>query len=169
MIAKKKILKLDDEFLEPEELLFLITSTNKDYRMAYFLNKQLSFNFIRRPDLEYSHHDHDATGSYAVYSSEQESLGIGWYLLGNKHAEGNLLKKTTNVDYLLVAKGNYQVVDTAGLIAKLRKVPNTLFVQQSQYENLPNIADVLELLELMIMREDKKEKAKITEQKKRLK
>lgn len=152
----------------PEELLVLITSTNKDYRMAYFLNKQLGFNFVRRPDLEYSHHDHKVTGSYSVYSCEQTNLQVSWYLLGNKHAKGNLLKKTTNVDYLLVARGNNEAVDASGMLAKLRKVPNTLFVQQSQYENLPNIADVLEILELMIMQEDRKEKDNITAQKKKL-
>ncbi|MCF8331389.1 MAG: IPExxxVDY family protein [Bacteroidales bacterium] len=158
-MAKKKILKLDEESCEPEELIVIINSTNKDYRMAYFINKFLKFEFSRRSDLECKHKNKTTT-NYSVYRHHQTDLHVDWYLVNNKHPEGNLIPKTQNVDYLLIVRGNYQIIDMQKILVKIRQIPNTIYAQIMPQEKFNLIPEVLEMLELMILEETKREKEK---------
>lgn len=159
MTAKKKILKLDDSFSKPEEIVLLITSTNKDYRMAYFLNKYLKFDFSRRSNLQSSTKlKEQETPEYAVFSCEDKEKDLSWLLVSNKHPLGNLLKKTGNIDYLLIARGTTEEVDENTVLSKLRKIPNVLFVNKTNHQTHVNIYEVLEKLELLIMMEEKRKR-----------
>lgn len=162
MVPKKKILRLDDSFMEPEELLWMITSTNDDYRMAYFFNKNMKFRFCRYTDLNYKLPGKKFTGTYSVYVYEQDDLSNTWYLLSNKHENGNLIKKSGNVDYLLIAKGTPDAIEVDGVTSRIRKFPDTLFVQQVDHDKLDNIGEVLDLLEITLLevKKDRKEKAR---------
>ena len=159
MTAKKKVLKLDDSFTEPEEIVLLITSTNKDYRMAYFLNKYLKFDFSRRSNLQYSTKlKEQDTAEYPVFSCEAKEADLSWMLVSNKHSYGNLIKKTGNIDYLLIARGATEEVNVADMLAKIRKIPNVLFVNETNLQAHANIFEVLEKLELLIILEEKRRK-----------
>lgn len=162
MTAKKKVLKLDDDsFSEPEEILLLITSTNKDYRMAYFLNKHLKFDFYRQSNLQYSNRSKDKeTTEFSVFSYEEKEAERSWLLVSNKHSGGNLLKKTGNIDFLLIIKGTTDEFDTDHFLTKLRKLPNVLFAKKTSHEVHKNIYDVLENLELLMISDGKKHKNK---------
>ncbi|MFW6227370.1 MAG: IPExxxVDY family protein [Bacteroidota bacterium] len=159
MGPKKKILRLDDSFLEPEELLWMITSTNDDYRMAYFFNKNLKFRFYRYTTLDYKLPGKKLTGAYSVYVFEQEGLPNSWYLLSNKHENGNLIKKSGNVDFLLIARGTPDAVEVDDITSRIRQFPETLFVQHVDPDKLDNIGEVLDLLEIKMI-EVKKERKK---------
>lgn len=161
MTAKKKVLKLDDSYCEPEEIVFVITSTNKDYRMAYFLNKYLRFDFYKRSNLQYSIRGNQyETAEYAVFSWEEKETDLFWLLVSNKHPMGNLLKKTGNIDFLLIVKGSTEEVDVEHVLSKLRKIPNVLFANATNQQTHANLPEVLEKLELLIMLDDKRKKDK---------
>ncbi len=160
MAPKKKILRLDDSFLEPEELLWLITSTNDDYRIAYFFNKYFKFRFYRCADLTYRLPGRKLTGTYSVYEYKQDDMSNTWYLLSNKHENGSLIKKSGNVDFLLVAKGTPDAVDENEITSRIRKFPDVLFVQQVDHDKLGNIGEVLDMLEITLLEVKKARKMK---------
>lgn len=166
-MAKKKILKLDEEFYEPEELVVIINSTNKDYRMAYFMNKYLKFEFSRRSDLICDLKNNTST-RYSVYRHHQPDSHVDWYLVNNRHAEGNLIPKLQNVDYLLIIRGNYRAVSIENILTKIRQIPNTMYAQKMPQEQFKLMPEVFDMLELMILEETKKEKEKYWKDKTRL-
>lgn len=155
MTAKKKTFKLESNLPFSEELLFLISSTNKDYRLAYFLNKYLGLSLEKRGNLKYSLPGAGYSGSYSLYMFEQNEIELTWYLVSNKHEAGNLIKGFGKIDYILIVKGNYEQMDVENLLHSIRKIPDILFVQQTNHENLKNIYDVLEMIEISVMEENK--------------
>ncbi|MFO8087532.1 MAG: IPExxxVDY family protein [Bacteroidales bacterium] len=160
MMAKKKVLKLNAEQQEVDGFVLLITSTNKDYRMTFFMNKYAGFNLERRSNLEYFHQHQQQSLSYSVFREYDHYHNTEWYLINNKNPRGALLPKLGKVDFLFIGRGNYQVHDQGDIITKFRSLPNTQFVQQILPEASNHIFDIFELLELMVLEEHKQEKRK---------
>ncbi|MFO8053650.1 MAG: IPExxxVDY family protein [Bacteroidales bacterium] len=159
-MAKKTILTLDDAMLSPGDPVILITSTNKDYRMAYFLNKHLDFKLSRCSDMDYASKKGVSAVQYSLYDYEETDIGVHWCLLSNKHERGNLIKRAGDVDFLLIGRGSHDVVDMEKIVKIIRSIPHVLFVREAANAMLSNMEGVMQSLELTLIEEERKKKGK---------
>jgi hypothetical protein len=81
---------------------------------------------------------------------------LSWFLIPNKHEQGNLLKNAANIDFLFVIKGNYEHLDKEQIILQIRKIPDILFVHEAEHDKLKNIYDILEMIEITMIDKSKK-------------
>lgn len=71
---------LDDVFDDSVFTLIAIHCTIEDYRLAYFLNKYLKINLIRKKsDLDFN----QGTATYSIYKWEDKKQLLTWNLVSN--------------------------------------------------------------------------------------
>jgi len=103
----KKVLKFE---IDLDFVLIAITSSLKDYRLCYLINRELGFNFIKIDDL-YLDPTHGEKPSYfSLYKYSWESSETDFYFISNKGSEGYLIPEMNKTDFLLMIK-NYMDED----------------------------------------------------------
>lgn len=112
---KVQQLKMDYHFL-----LVGISSTEEDYKLCWHLNKLLQLDFERVEDLEILAGDKNLT--FAVFEYEDQEIEVFYYLICNKHPLGLLVPEEAKADYILKISGEYEMVDRAELIKKIRNI-----------------------------------------------
>lgn len=123
----KKFLKLEFDF---DFILLSITSQLRDYRLCYYLNKELGFDFNKIEDLEISYKDQQPK-YYSRYLYHIEDITPMYYLISNKSADGYLIPELKGSDFFIIIK---DFIDDEDL---------NLFVQ-----TVKSIRDVLAIVEL---------------------
>jgi hypothetical protein len=119
MILNRKNLKFEIDF---DFILIALTSSLKDYRICYLINKCLNFNFTRTDDLKL---DINAVASPALFSMfmySWESTETDFYFIGNKGSEGYLVPEMREADYFILIKNYIDDNDLEDLISGLNKI-----------------------------------------------
>jgi hypothetical protein len=119
MILNRKNLKFEIDF---DFILIALTSSLKDYRICYLINKCLNFNFTRIEDLKL---DINAVASPALFSMfmySWESTETDFYFIGNKGSEGYLVPEMREADYFILIKNYIDDNDLEELISGLNKI-----------------------------------------------
>lgn len=97
-MAKKIALKLG---YEPPFSVFSIFSTQKDYRLAWLLNKNLGLELERIND--YTHRFSETkTINFPLFSFDYQQLRTLMFLLRNKSSEGSIIADNPAPDFLLL-------------------------------------------------------------------
>jgi hypothetical protein len=100
----KKILL---DFEEEENYSIVgITSTLKDYRLIFFLNKLAGINFKRVEPFVFSFKEKVFT--FSVYLQVDDENMRNFYLLSNNNKSVKLIKELKHFDYLLVMDGEIE-------------------------------------------------------------
>lgn len=116
--------------------VYAIISPVKDYKLAWCINSQLSFEFEKQQDvlLEYNN------GAKMYFSSFSYETEYNCYrLLKNKSCEYSniskpyLLSELKDYDYILVVDGEGE---REGLTEYLKSVNNIIYIKQFNPENL---------------------------------
>lgn len=130
------------DFEEQDYQIIAIRTVQEDYKLAYLLNTDLSFEFKRIvPDLDYV-----IDGKKALFSSfkfEDSKKLIDWYLIGNKFkvkkTEGNSLglfereesfassyvylqPEIKEADFVLKIQGDFIASKLKNLLQKINKI-----------------------------------------------
>ncbi len=158
MTAKRLVLKLDDTPPEIEKWVVLIASGMRGYRMAYFLNKYLEVSLGFCFSLSYKPAKSSAPVDYPAFSWEDREMGVRYYLIENKNPAGALLKKSGNIDFLWIAKGNHDLLDKTQMVNQIRNIPGVVFVQPAPSDDASNMEHILESLEIKMIEFNKQEK-----------
>lgn len=130
-----KIHSFDFEY-EHNYSLLGIHSTLEDYRIAYFLNKNLNLHLSRfKEDLDFSSID----CTFPLFHYEDEATLTSWSLIANKHIfvssedthQRNLFEELTNtsflisekkeIDYFIKINGNVNPNDLQNILNKINK------------------------------------------------
>lgn len=128
-----KIHAFDFEF-DHDYSLIGIHSILEDYRMAYFLNKNLNVHLKRfKEDLDFP----SKNCSFPFFSYEDKATFTSWSLIANKHTfidnvnalNNNLFKEETktsflisekkNIDYFIKISGNINSNDLQNILHKI--------------------------------------------------
>ncbi|EHQ27795.1 IPExxxVDY family protein [Mucilaginibacter paludis] len=116
----KKVLKFE---IDLDFVLLAITSSLKDYRLCYMVNRDLNFNFVKSEDL-FLHPLHGEAPSYfSFYKYCWESSETEFYLISNKGSEGYLIPEMNKTDYLLMIKNYIDVNDLEDIVLRLNRIP----------------------------------------------
>ena len=120
MILNRKFLKFE---IDLDFVLIAVTSSLKDYRICYLINKFLSFNFTKIPDLSV---DISQTGGpvlFSLYHYNWESSETDFYFIANKGSEGYLIPEMRKADYFLMIKNYIDDKDLDQIVSSLNKIP----------------------------------------------
>lgn len=115
----KRILKFE---IDLDFVLIAVTSPLKDYRLCYYINKQLNFNFTRQDDLELDIHHNSGPALFSMYHHYWETTETDFYFIGNKGTDGLLIPEMREVDYFFMIKNYIDDYELDELVIQLNKI-----------------------------------------------
>jgi len=135
-------ISLDWDLLEEEEFKLIgLVSVLEDYRLAYFLNKNLGWSLVKSKfDLDFR--NRAGQGNYPVFEFDQDSIGLEIKLINNKYS-GVISKSETevyglfdqiehttylipekkNIDYLIKLSGEINDHTLEKIIDTIKNIP----------------------------------------------
>ncbi|QXV66583.1 IPExxxVDY family protein [Mucilaginibacter sp. 21P] len=116
----RKILKFE---IDLDFVLIAITTSLKDYRICYHINKCLNFNFTRVDDLKLDSGNYGNEMLFSFYNYSWENTETDFYFIGNKGTEGYLVPEMREADYFLMIKNYIDDEDLENIISCLNKIP----------------------------------------------
>jgi hypothetical protein len=120
MILNRKFLKFE---IDLDFVLIAVTTSQKDYRICYLVNKFLNFNFTKIPDLAVDIAGNFTPVLFSLYRYSKEDAETDFYFIANKGSEGYLIPEISKADYFLMIKSYIDETDTDQLISALNKIP----------------------------------------------
>lgn len=121
LTLNKRVLKFE---IDLDFVLIAVTSSLKDYRICYYINKQLNFNLVRQPDLEVDIYHNNDPAMFSMFNHYWEASETDFYFIANKGSDGLLIPEMRSVDYFLMIKNYIDPQDLDDLISMLNKIPD---------------------------------------------
>jgi len=116
----KKVLKFE---IDLDFVLIAITSSLKDYRLCFLINRELKFNFTKTDDLYLDPLHGNCPAYFSIYQYSIEDQDTDLFFIANKGSEGYLIPEMNKTDYLLMIKNYYDNDELETLVAGLNKIP----------------------------------------------
>jgi len=120
MILNRKNLKFEIDF---DFILIAITSSLKDYRICYLINRYLNFNFTKLDDLKLDVSQLNGPVLFSLYHYNWETTETDFFFIGNKGSDGYLVPEMRKADYFILIKNYIDDHDLESLISSLNKIP----------------------------------------------
>src|SRR6202012_6160738 len=95
MILNRKILKFE---IDLDFVLIAVTTSLKDYRICYLINKYLNLNFVKNPDLEVEFNQQPEAVYFSIYNYQPDE-NLDFYLIANNGTDGYLVPEMRKTDY----------------------------------------------------------------------
>jgi len=127
-MAKKYSLVVQQE--DPAYSVVGLSTSLRDYRLCFLLNKLSGFTFTRTEDLEIRTGDSDQLRSYSLFTCIREEEFTTYFLLTNRGQDSYLLPALKQVDFLLIIEGPVTGSQKKGLITRLREIPGMLLATE---------------------------------------
>lgn len=99
-----------------------ISSHENDYRLSWAINNQLGFEFSQIPNLKIYNDKISEDQDFSMFSYNDESKFIKYYLISNTCENGFLLPEYKNIDFLLLVYGEVSDNDLELLVNKLKNI-----------------------------------------------
>ena len=120
MILNRKILKFE---IDLDFVLIAVTTSLKDYRICYLINKYLNFGFVKNADLAVDINKGAEPVYFSKYTYNWEASDTDFYFIANKGSDGYLVPEMRKTDYFLLIKNYIDEEELDSLISALNKVP----------------------------------------------
>ncbi len=120
MILSRKNLKFE---IDLDFVLIAVTTSLKDYRICYLINKFLNFNFIKSPDLSVDIQQGAKPVLFSLFHYNWETTETDFYFIANKGVDGYLIPEMRKADYFLMIKNYIDENDLDNIISALNKIP----------------------------------------------
>ncbi|QJD95792.1 IPExxxVDY family protein [Mucilaginibacter robiniae] len=116
----KKVLKFE---IDLDFVLVAITTSLKDYRVCYFINKYLRFNLKKIPDLAVDIYQSTTEPAFfSIYHYQWETTETDFYFIANKGTEGLLIPEMREIDYFLMIRNYIDEGDLNYLLSALNRI-----------------------------------------------
>lgn len=119
MILNKKILKFE---IDLDFVLIAVTTSLKDYRICFLINKYLHFNFTRTTDLAIELNQSPEPAYFSMYTDHWEASGTDFFFIANRGNDGYLVPEMNKTDYFLMIKNYIDDEDLDSLITGLNRI-----------------------------------------------
>ncbi|MEZ2338463.1 IPExxxVDY family protein [Mucilaginibacter sp. RCC_168] len=123
MILNRKFLKFEIDF---DFVLIAITTSLKDYRICYLINKSLNFNFTRSNDLAVDIYQGAEPVLFSLFHYQWETTETDFYFIGNKGSDGYLVPEIRSADYFIMIRNYIDDDDLDNLISTINKIPEVV-------------------------------------------
>jgi len=116
----RKFLKFE---IDLDFVLIAVTTSLKDYRVCYLINKYLNFNFVRTEDLSVDIYQGAASAHFSLFRYKWEASDTDFYFIGNKGPDGYLIPEMKKADYFLMIRNYIDENDLDSLVSALNRIP----------------------------------------------
>jgi hypothetical protein len=120
MILNRKIIKFE---IDLDFVIIAVTTSLKDYRICYLINKYLDFNFVKTADLGVDINQSPELVYFSKYEHHWEASGTDFYFLANKGSDGYLIPEMRKTDYFFLIKNYIDETDLENILTNLNKIP----------------------------------------------
>ena len=143
-LINKALNKLTLKFeLDFDFILIAITSSLKDYRLCYEINKAMAVNFVRDEELALSFSKEKIIQTFNRYVYIQDDRDTEFYLLANKGNEGFLIPEMNRVDYFLLIKNYIDKEDLTRWLSHIKKIGEVLAAVEVEPKKLKSKENLL--------------------------
>ena len=136
----KITLKLELDF---DFIVLAITTSLKDYRLCFHLNKFARANFIRVDELALPLSSSTGVALFNRYRYLPENSETEFYLISNKGSESLLIPEMNRVDYFMVIKNFIDDEDLEAWISYLKQIPEVLAAVEVDVKKLKSKENLL--------------------------
>jgi len=119
MILNRKFLKFE---IDLDFVLIAVTTSLKDYRICYLINKFLNFNFSKINDLRVDIQPANGPVLFSRYHYNWETTETDFYFIANKGTDGYLIPEMKKADYFLLIKNYIDENDLESIVSSLNKI-----------------------------------------------
>ncbi|NVM67414.1 hypothetical protein FHW88_005741 [Mucilaginibacter sp. SG538B] len=116
----RKFLKFEIDF---DFVLIAVTSSLKDYRVCFLINRYLNFNFVKTDDLEVDIYPGSEPVLFSLYRYSWETTETDFFFIGNKGSDGYLVPEIKSADYFLMIRNYIDDNELDTIISSLNKIP----------------------------------------------
>ena len=123
-------------------VLIGISSHEKDYRICWALNNQLSLNLIKTDALEIKDKKQDDPSFFSLFSYELPDEFMEYFIIANRSEKGLLIPEQKQVDYFFIIRGeieNDKVMDMIKLIKESNLVQTAFRVDVNALKSKQNL------------------------------
>jgi hypothetical protein len=121
-----------------------ITSTTKDYKLAWHLNQSLRLDLKKMPGLDLAERNNGIFSFY--YFDEGENLNV--FNLVQNHSDGKrMLNFSIPTDFLLIIRNPIPQIRYDYIINSTRKIPGVMMVFEIDIDKNKHIDPILEMIE----------------------
>jgi hypothetical protein len=116
----RKFLKFE---IDLDFVLIAITTSLKDYRACYLINKFLNFDFARATDLEVDIYPGAPPVYFSLFKYNWEASETDFFFIANKGSDGYLIPEMKKTDYFLMIKNYIDETDLDALVSAVNRIP----------------------------------------------
>ena len=116
----RKFLKFE---IDLDFVLIAVTTSLKDYRICYLMNRYLHFNFVKTNDLAIDIYQGSAPVYFSIYTYNWEASETDFFFIANKGSDGYLIPEMKKADYFLMIKNYIDDTDLEKIISALNRIP----------------------------------------------
>lgn len=120
MILNRKILKFE---IDLDFVLIAVTTSLKDYRICYLINKYLNFNFLKTTDLSVEINPGPGPAYFSRYACHWEESDTDFYFIANKGSDGYLIPEMRKTDYFFIIRNYIDGDDLDNMVSSLNRIP----------------------------------------------
>ena len=132
-MARKNIIKFESDF---EGALFGIVTQLKDYRLCWYINKELGYDLKKMNDIEIIHKKKNKTAVFSLGRYENDLDKWLVHLVSNRHQGEYLIPEVKQTDFLLVINGAIDEEKKDEILSALKSIPAIQFIVTLDYEAL---------------------------------
>ncbi|MFH1121275.1 MAG: IPExxxVDY family protein [Bacteroidota bacterium] len=145
-MAKRKLISEPTFF--PDLTIIGINCQLKDYRLAFFLNRDIHLTLVKIKDLPVFFEKEEVLIEFPLYSCYDAERRINYYLTGNNNAGNKMVTAYKQADFLLMSKGPIDKERSMSVISGIRKINGVQMVFLLENEKIKNLDGIMSDLEL---------------------
>ena len=145
-MAKLKLITKTPSY--PDLAIIGINSQLKDYRLAFFLNKDSDLSLNRLNDLPVFAEKENLMPEYPLFYCHHSSQRAHFFLLGNNHAVSKIIPVYKQADYLLMVRGQLEPEEIVSLTQNIRRINGVQLVFNIDLLKVKNLEGIMSDIEL---------------------
>lgn len=145
IMARKLLLDLADDL---EFQMIGISTTMRDFRLAYYLNKLVFLELIKNEDLPAEIQGFSEPRFFSFYQWEESGTGLCFYLISNKNKDSWLIPEQKQADFFLIIKGAFSQESYSRFLKTIRETPNVIMAYKINLKSNKKISNFLMEMEL---------------------
>jgi hypothetical protein len=136
----RKILSFE---LDLDFILIAITSNLRDYRLCYYINKELNTDFRKISDYCLNLFHGTESLQFSQYCYRIEASETEFYVIANQGAAGYLIPEMAEVNYFILIKNHFDDEDLDNMLHCLKRIREIDAVKQIDPKNIKSNENLL--------------------------
>ncbi len=120
-----------------------INSTLADYKLAYYLNETLRFNFIRLKDILL-----DENNPYAFFYYNAGENRNAYNLVSLRYKDHLCIKLNPHIDYLFIVRNPVTIDRMSQIVKSIREIKDVTYAYTMELSRTPAVDVLLERIEM---------------------